>query len=126
MLALLSSSIPLIMVLTSISVAVDRQGNLVYDPPAAATQSAASFHVLAFSSTRDIMLAESEGKFSVDTWENVFEMARSQCRSKSMDPGTANDDVNMDSRLTLDMEGSVEIAVQKEVLKKQRWKKSFG
>lgn len=126
MLALLSSTIPLTTVLTSISVAVDRRGNLVYHPSAGATQSAVSFHVLAFSSTRDLVLAESEGKFSVDTWENAFEMARSHCRFKRTDPGTANDGVRMNSRLTLDMEGSVKLAVQEEILKKQRWKKSLG
>lgn len=123
MLALLSSSIPLTMVLISISVAVDRRGNLIYDPPAGATQSAASLHVLVFSSTRDLLLAESEGKFSVDTWENAFEMARSRCRSTSMDADV--DVVNMESRLKLDMEGSFKFAAQKEFLKKERWKKSL-
>jgi exosome complex component RRP46 len=126
MLALLSSSIPLTIVLTSMSIAVDRRGNLTHNPPLGATESAASFHVLAFSSSGDLILAESEGKFSVDTWENAIEMARSRCRFECMDPGAADDDVNMDSRLTLDLEGSLRVAVQNEVLKRQRWKKSLG
>lgn len=125
MLALLSSSIPLTMFLTSVSIAVDRQGNLIHNPPAAARQSAASFHVLAFSSTGDLLLAESEGKFPVDTWEKAFQMARSRCRFESMEPGIVDDDVNMDSRPPLDLEGSLKSAIQKDVSKRQRWKKSL-
>ena len=42
-----------------------------------------SMHVLTFSSHGDLLVAESEGVFDVDTWEAVFDAAKMVCCSSS-------------------------------------------
>lgn len=42
-------------------------------------QQAASIHVLAFSSHGDLLVVESEGEFTLDEWDQVFEKAQRVC-----------------------------------------------
>ena len=124
-LALLSSSIPLTTVMTSTSIAVDREGTLYQNPSAAATQSAASLHVFGFSSIGDLLVAECEGSFPFDTWEKAFEVAKFRCRAEDTWPDVADEDVNMDSRQVSGLEKNLKVTIQKEVSQKQQWKKEL-
>ena len=68
------------MVMTSISVVVGWDGSLTLTPSTTDIESAASSHVLAFSSHGDLLVAESEGDFDRLIWERVLELAEHACR----------------------------------------------
>ncbi|KAL8824652.1 MAG: hypothetical protein Q9170_008087 [Blastenia crenularia] len=79
-LALLSTSISLTAVLTSQMVAVSPSGELLGNPGTQSIQEATSLHVFAFSSQGSNVLSESEGAFSVDIWDQAYEIAEELCR----------------------------------------------
>ena len=124
-LALLSSSVSLRTILTSISIAVNREEILLPYPSAAAIYEATSFHILAFSSTGTLLVAESEGKFSLSTWERVYELAQLQCRG--VKPASVMSDMNgaVDPTQSSDMEKILEATIQYEASMQQRWKKGL-
>ncbi|OJD16339.1 hypothetical protein AJ78_03472 [Emergomyces pasteurianus Ep9510] len=93
LLALLSAAIPLSMIYTSTFIAVSRTGELVQNASSYDIKNAESLHVLAFSSKGHLLLNESEGRFDLDTWENVYEVAQSLCTG---DPGLTKDDGDID------------------------------
>lgn len=39
-------------------------------------------HVLAFTSKGHLLLNESDGTFDMDTWENVYDLAKTTCLSR--------------------------------------------
>ncbi|EEH41868.1 hypothetical protein PAAG_03789 [Paracoccidioides lutzii Pb01] len=80
LLALLSAAIPISMIFTSSLVAVSGTGELIQHPSYDCIKTAASLHVLAFSSKGHLLLNESEGQFGLDTWDKVYELAESACR----------------------------------------------
>ncbi|ORY66386.1 uncharacterized protein BCR38DRAFT_339587 [Pseudomassariella vexata] len=82
LLSLLSAAIPLTATLTSTAFAVlSEEGNrrIVIDPTARDVEQAESLHVFAFTSHGELLLAESEGNFTMDAWDQVVTMAQSQC-----------------------------------------------
>ena len=121
-LALLSASIPLRMTLTLASVAIDYQGNLLPDLSARHMPQATSVHTLGFSATGDMIVAESEGKFLIDTWEKVFEMAKSLSRSDENSSNVAAADTSVSFAQASHVGGITKIAIQQEISKQQRWK----
>lgn len=126
MLALLSSSIPLRMTLTSISIAADSKGKLLEDPTSEATHSAASFHVLGFSSKGELLVDESEGKFSTDVWETAFEMAKSRCQGAIMSSSASAGDVDMEANEHMTLEGNLRLLVQHKISNQHRWENDLG
>lgn len=122
MLALLSSSIPLKMSLTAASIAVSADGTLIRDPTPRQRRAATSEHVLAFTSQGDHLVAESEGRFDMETWEMVVAEAMHVCRGYADPPG---EDVSMDSGDSANIEGFVRNVVQAKVMIDQRWKESI-
>ena len=56
-------------------------GELIIDLTAISVKKAASLHVLAFSSLGDLLVAESEGSFDMNTWDQVDRMAQNHCRA---------------------------------------------
>ncbi|GAP83468.1 putative exosome complex subunit rrp46 protein [Rosellinia necatrix] len=81
-LSLLSASVPMTATLTSTSLAVgskEGQRQVIANPTARQIEQSQSFHVLAFTSQNDLILAESEGVFTMMEWDNVYEAARNQC-----------------------------------------------
>ena len=121
-LALLSASIPLRMTLTLVSVAIDYQGKLLPDLSTRHMPQAASVHALGFSATGDMIMAESEGKFLIDTWEQVFEMAKSLTSSDENASNVAAADTSVSSAQASLVGGTSKIAIQQEISKQQRWK----
>ncbi|KUJ22723.1 uncharacterized protein LY89DRAFT_728842 [Mollisia scopiformis] len=81
-LALLSASMPLTMTATSAFLALTSDGSarsIITNPTIVQCESADSVHVLAFTSHGDLLVAESEGSFSLQDWETVFKAAKSIC-----------------------------------------------
>ena len=81
-LALLSASMPLSATMTSILIALTSDGisrTIVPNPGLLEFQNADSVHVLAFTSHGELLLTESEGNFTMDDWDEVYEHARQIC-----------------------------------------------
>ena len=125
-LALLSASIPLRMTLTLASIAIDYQGNLLPDLAARHIPHAASVHALGFSATGDMIVAESEGRFLVDTWEKVSEVVKCLGRSDENASNVAAADTSVSSAQASHVGGITKIAIQQEISKQQRWKAGRG
>ena len=88
--ALLSASIPMSMTYASTIIAVAPSGDLIRDPSPKEILSSKSMHVLAFSSKGHLLLNESDGSFDMDTWEDVYDLAKTTCLS-----GVEGQDVDM-------------------------------
>ncbi|KAK0731238.1 hypothetical protein B0H67DRAFT_479284 [Lasiosphaeris hirsuta] len=81
-LALLSAAMPMRATATSAVVAVvsqDGTSRTVADASARDIETAQSVHVLAFTSQDELLLAESEGDFTVEEWDDVYETAKRIC-----------------------------------------------
>ncbi|KAK0119214.1 exosome non-catalytic core subunit rrp46 [Cadophora gregata] len=80
--ALLSASIPLSMTLTSTFLALTSGGasrSIVVNPTLVESQAANSVHVMAFTSHGDLLVAESEGDFTLKDWEAAHDAAKAIC-----------------------------------------------
>ncbi|KAH6651094.1 hypothetical protein F5144DRAFT_589402 [Chaetomium tenue] len=92
-LALLSAGVPMRATATATAVAVVHQDGakkMVVDPSPREVETASSVHVLAFTSHNGLLLAESEGDFTVGEWDDVYETAKEICcRSTPAKEGTA-------------------------------------
>ncbi|KAK1830280.1 hypothetical protein QBC39DRAFT_112886 [Podospora conica] len=94
-LGLLSAVIPMRATATSTVAAVvfqDGAKRVVVDPSPKELAAARSVHVLAFTSHDELLLAESEGDFSVQEWDDVYDAAAKICCQS----GAGNADVDMD------------------------------
>ena len=81
-LALLSAALPLATTLTSTSLAImheEGEQKIIVDPSAREIEKSRSFHVFAFTSHDELILAESEGSFTMKEWEDVYNAAHRQC-----------------------------------------------
>ncbi|KAL2072588.1 hypothetical protein VTL71DRAFT_11931 [Oculimacula yallundae] len=100
LLALLSASIPLSMTLTSTFLALtsnDSSRRIVVNPTLLESEAASSVHVMAFTSHGDLLVAESEGDFTLKDWEAVHDAAKNICCDESQTSGgrqTAEDDMD--------------------------------
>ncbi|MDI1488499.1 MAG: exosome non-catalytic core subunit rrp46 [Ramalina farinacea] len=121
MLALLTTSIPLVMTVTAALICIDEDGAVLSNPDAKALRLAESVHVSAFSSLGKMTLAQSEGKFSINDWEKVHDSARQIC----LGPDSARDlgdDVSMTSEQEESLQEKLRNAVESRVSKEQAWK----
>ncbi|OCK87481.1 uncharacterized protein K441DRAFT_691128 [Cenococcum geophilum 1.58] len=119
-LALLSASIPLSTTLTSAFVAIASSGKLFCSPSSAdmlRMQPILSIHVFAFSAQRALLLAESEGEFDVDKWEEACELAEDMC---CKDAG-AEEKMDVDGKV-VNLGDFLRDMVKEKVEKEQRWK----
>lgn len=123
-LALLSSSIPLSMIVTSTLIAIDAFGKQTIDPSVKEVQLASSIHVVAYSSKGDLLLIESEGSFSTDILEQVVETASQVCRGQSFE-GSKNVNMHMGDG-AVSLEDSMKMLVQTKIAKEQEWKENLG
>lgn len=81
-LALLSAGVPMKATATASAVAIVREGGAkktVIDPSPREIQIAQSVHVFAFTSHDELLLAESEGDFTVMEWDDAYETAKKIC-----------------------------------------------
>jgi len=73
---------PLSMTLTSVLLALTADGpakRIIQNPSLIQSQSAGSIHVLAFTSHGDLLVAESEGSFTIGDWDEVYEAGKAIC-----------------------------------------------
>lgn len=78
-LALMDAAIPMRCTFTSTIVAHMSKTSTRNHPTIEELNAARSLHVLTFSSKDELLLAESEGKFSLDDWDAIEEKARIIC-----------------------------------------------
>ncbi|KAL2261592.1 hypothetical protein VTK26DRAFT_3832 [Humicola hyalothermophila] len=81
-LALLSAAVPMRATATATAVALVRRDGAneeIIDPSPREIETAQSVHVLAFTSHDELLLAESEGDFTVKEWDSVYETAKRIC-----------------------------------------------
>lgn len=123
-LALLSSSIPLSMIVTSTLIGVDAFGKLIIDPSVKEVHLASSIHVVAYSSQGDLIVIESEGSFSTEILEQVVESASQVCRGPNSD-GSKTVDAHMEEGV-ISLEDSMRILLQTKTAKEQKWKENLG
>ena len=122
-LALLSASIPLSMTLTAILISVKENGGVAPSPSAQDLEAATSIHVLAFSSHGDLLVVESEGYFTMDTWEKVYAKARLICHGEK-EEDSESEDLSMDTEEVTKLEDILKDAVRQKVAAEYRWKQS--
>ncbi|KAF7507486.1 hypothetical protein GJ744_010417 [Endocarpon pusillum] len=78
-LALIDAAIPMRCTFTSTIVALMSKTSTRDHPTIAELNAAKSLHVLTFSSKDEVLLAESEGRFSMDEWDAIEEKAKIIC-----------------------------------------------
>lgn len=57
----------------------DGKSKIVVHPSPRQTEKSRSIHVLAFTSHEELLLAQSEGDFSMNEWDEVYQTARLIC-----------------------------------------------
>ncbi|POS84990.1 hypothetical protein EPUL_004154 [Erysiphe pulchra] len=82
--ALISASIPLSLTINSVCIARLSSQNssnptLQKNPTTIQVKAADSIHVLSFTSHGDLVLAESEGMFSMSDWNQIYELGKELC-----------------------------------------------
>lgn len=112
------------MTLTATLIAVTSDNVLVQDPSAKQIEAATSLHVLSFSSHGDLLVIESEGKFSIDVWDNVFEKAKRICQGSDFESGA--EDVDMDSGEQQSLEDILRRTMDEKMVKDQSWKENLA
>lgn len=60
-------------------VVLNEKSKVIVDPSPRQADKSRSIHVLAFTSHEELLLAESEGDFSMSEWDEVYQTARSIC-----------------------------------------------
>jgi exosome complex component RRP46 len=70
---------PLAMTTTSALLATMDDSKIIQYPTIREIHQATSLHVLAFTSHGELLVAESEGDFSIDDWDLIFEKASRIC-----------------------------------------------
>ncbi|KAM3086598.1 exosome non-catalytic core subunit rrp46 [Clarireedia jacksonii] len=119
-LTLLSASIPLSMTMTSVLLALndtETGRSIIENPTPLQCQDATSIHIFAFTSHGDLLVAESEGPFELDDWEEVFDHAKRLCCD-----GKSGDDDVMEEDKGSNLMMFVKSAVQEKVANDLHWK----
>lgn len=97
--------------------------SITENPTPIECQDAASVHVLAFTSHGELLVAESEGSFDMDEWEEIYDHAKGLCCKGH---GSTEDDIMHEDGLENDAAPSlmmfVKSAVQEKVATDLHWK----
>ena len=109
------------MILTSISIGVNSKGtsrSIIRNPTLLQSQSADSVHVLAFTSHGELLVAESEGNFTLEDWEEVYEVGKEMC----CDSSVSNDMQDGGMESSGDMMRFIKSSLQAKVAADLHWK----
>lgn len=120
-LGLLSAAVPLKATSTSVTIALlsnDGSTKIVVDPSPREVSNARALHVLAFTSQDDLLLAESEGAFSLAEWDEVVATARDACCQRH----NAGLDTIMGKTQSTDMRHFIRSAMEAKVASDFQWK----
>lgn len=124
LLALLSAAVPMRATVTSTVAAIlidSGDSRIIMDPSPRQAEKSRSVHVLAFTSRDELLLSESEGDFTMDEWDVVYENARKICCG----PSKGNDVdmvVDEDSQAGPDLRHFVRSAAEAKVTADLHWK----
>jgi len=124
-LALLSAAIPMRATATASVVAVVSEGKtkkLVVDPTPRELEAAQSVHVLAFTSHDELLLAESEGDFTVKEWDEVYETAQKICCATETRKSGAEMVLDDDATAGQDMRQFIRSTMEDKVAADLHWK----
>lgn len=122
-LSLLSAGLPLTATVTpasfSINASPEAADIIIANPSPRQVETSKSFHVFAFTSHNDLLLAESEGSFTLSEWEELHRQAQAQCCPLENDV-----DVDMDdSRVrNADLKNFVRTSIQEKISEDLHWK----
>lgn len=80
-LSLLTAAIPLKEIATAVSLAIPSEENarIISDPDTREAEQASSLHVMAFTSSKELLLVESEGSFTESQWDAVLKAGEQLC-----------------------------------------------
>ncbi|CAN8098857.1 unnamed protein product [Discula destructiva] len=125
-LALLSAAVPMRSTATSVMAAAltaeDGKITVVVDPSPRQVEQSRSVHAFAFTSHEELLLAESEGDFSLNEWDDVYATAKSICCKPPPDQ-----EIDMvlgeDQRLGPDLRQFVRTAAETKVAADLHWKR---
>jgi len=113
-------------VLVALYTAEGKNTALVLDPTEKEVAVAASLHVFAWSSRGELVLAESEGAFEIEAWEEAAEAARNRCLGTKTQASAGDADVDMgDAGGNGDvqsLDGWLRTSVAKEMTAATRWR----
>ncbi|KAI4096441.1 MAG: hypothetical protein LQ344_000949 [Seirophora lacunosa] len=105
--------------------AVTPSGELIGGPRPGIIKEALSLHVLAFSSHGQLLLAESEGAFDMDVWDQVYGIAERICRGSKSEDLDGTEDINMEPPDD-SLESSLRNILQDKAAREQRWKEGLS
>lgn len=101
-------------------VVVDGNSKIVVDPSPRQAEKSRSIHVLAFTSHEELLLAESQGDFSMTEWDQVYQTAQSICCTP------ARQEVDMvlddDQQTGPDLRRFVRSAAEAKIMEDLHWK----
>jgi exosome complex component RRP46 len=109
------------MALSATVLAVGVSGDIIREPSVKDATAATSLHALAFSSKGHLLLNESEGQFDFDTWEKVYERARTLCHGASA-VGSDGDVIMTENADAQPLEGLVRDTIQDQIHRDYAWK----
>ncbi|KAI9834913.1 MAG: exosome non-catalytic core subunit rrp46 [Thelocarpon superellum] len=101
------------------------QGSYILDPSSKQCEEASSAHVLAFTSQGALLLAESEGDFDLDQWEEVFDRAKSACCGPSNAKGDEDALMEDESPDPMPRQQMLRDVMRAKVARDQSWKESL-
>ena len=112
------------MTLTATIVTVQSDGQLLNNASHEQSKQAISTHVLAFSSHGDLLVVESEGDFSLEIWEEVYDKAKAVCCGDSDEE--SDEDTSMASSEVVKPDGVWQDVVLEKIKKERRWRSSVS
>ncbi|KAH7035350.1 uncharacterized protein B0I36DRAFT_360735 [Microdochium trichocladiopsis] len=120
-LSLLSAGVPLTATVTPVSFSIKHSGSeIVVNPSPRQVETAKSFHVFAFTSHDELILAESEGSFTTRQWDDLYNQARAYCCPS----GPSGTDIDMDDERSpdVDLKSFVRSTMQEKITEDLHWK----
>jgi exosome complex component RRP46 len=109
------------MTLTSVLLALTSDGTakrILRNPTPIQYQRADSIHVLAFTSQGDLLVAESEGSFTIGDWDDIYDAGKAMCCNDSKQ----TDDHEMGDGKEGGMQTFVKSTLQAKVAADLHWK----
>ncbi|EKG15617.1 Exoribonuclease phosphorolytic domain 1 [Macrophomina phaseolina MS6] len=119
-LALISASIPLSTTFSSTLLAVSPDNTILTTPSVKDLTNASSVHVFAFTPKGALLVVESEGKFNLDTWDNVYNTAARICFAAEAEESA----MDVDGAESTNLHGVLKDAVRRKIEKDQAWKEA--
>ncbi|OJD30611.1 exosome complex subunit rrp46 [Diplodia corticola] len=119
-LALVSASIPLSTTFSATLLAASSTNDIITNPSVKDLAQASSLHVFAFAPKGDLLLAESEGKFDLRTWDALHDAAARICCAT----GDEVEGMEVDGKEAENLHSVLKDAVSLKVHREQSWKEA--